>query len=68
MQGHKHRFHSVDAGAAGTDWNMGRGGGATSSGDVLGVYEATTDGSNGTPRTGDETQPFNAGVKYCIKY
>ena len=68
MQAHKHRFHSVDAGAAGTDWNMGRGGGATSSGDVLGVYEATTDGSNGTPRTGDETQPFNAGVKYCIKY
>ena len=24
--------------------------------------------SNGTPRTGDETRPFNAGVKYCIKY
>ena len=22
----------------------------------------------GTPRTGDETRPFNAGVKYCIKY
>jgi len=26
------------------------------------------DGTNGTPRTGDETRPFNAGVKYCIKY
>lgn len=26
-----------------------------------------TDGTNGTPRTGDETRPFNAGVLYCIK-
>jgi len=25
------------------------------------------DGTNGTPRTGDETRPFAAGVKYCIK-
>ena len=24
--------------------------------------------SNGIPRSGDETRPFNAGVKYCIKY
>ena len=24
--------------------------------------------SEGTPRVGDETRPFNAGVKYCIKY
>ena len=24
--------------------------------------------SMGTPRVGDETRPFNAGVKYCIKY
>jgi microcystin-dependent protein len=26
-----------------------------------------TDGTNGTPRTGDETRPFAAGVYYCIK-
>lgn len=26
-----------------------------------------TDGTNGTPRTGDETRPFNAGILYCIK-
>jgi microcystin-dependent protein len=32
------------------------------------VQIALTDGTNGTPRTGDETRPFNAGVKYCIKY
>ena len=23
--------------------------------------------SNGTPRHGDETRPFNAGINYCIK-
>ena len=29
--------------------------------------DPVTDGSNGTPRTGDETRPFNAGVKFYIK-
>ena len=29
---------------------------------------ALVSGSNGTPRSGTETRPFNAGVKYCIKY
>ena len=24
--------------------------------------------THGTPRVGDESRPFNAGVKYCIKY
>jgi microcystin-dependent protein len=28
----------------------------------------STNNSQGTPRVGDETMPFNAGVKYCIKY
>jgi len=27
-----------------------------------------TDGTNGTPRVGDETRPVNYGVKYCIRY
>jgi microcystin-dependent protein len=33
-------------------------------------YKATTIEAfnDGTPREGDETRPFNAGVKYCIKY
>lgn len=30
--------------------------------------ESISDGTNGTPRVGDENRPFNAGVKYCIKY
>jgi len=28
---------------------------------------ALTDNTNGTPRSGDETRPFNAGILYCIK-
>jgi hypothetical protein len=27
----------------------------------------TDDGTNGTPRTGDETRPFAAGVLWCIR-
>ena len=33
-----------------------------------GAYNPKSDGTNGVPRTGDETRPFNAGVLYCIKY
>jgi len=33
-----------------------------------GVKDPKTDGTNGTPRTDDETRPFNAGINYCIKY
>ena len=28
---------------------------------------ALTDSTNGNPRKGDETRPFNAGILYCIK-
>ena len=35
---------------------------------VGGVFDPKTDGSNGTPRTGLDTHPYNAGVKYCIKF
>jgi len=32
------------------------------------VKDARTDGTNGTPRKGDETRPFNYGVHWCIRY
>lgn len=32
------------------------------------MLTALNDGTNGNPRKGDETRPFNAGVMYCIKY
>ena len=40
-------------------------GGNDNLGNPLYTPVATTEG---TPRTGYETRPFNAGVKYCIKY
>ncbi|WP_061232731.1 hypothetical protein [Leptospira noguchii] len=33
----------------------------------IGVYGPTTDGSNGTPRTGDETNPAYVAVKYKVR-
>lgn len=41
---------------------------AADGGSGSGVFDPKTDGTNGTPRTGDETRPFNAGVMYCIKF
>lgn len=35
---------------------------------VITVGNPITDGINGTPRTGSETNPANAGVNYIIKY
>jgi len=32
-----------------------------------GVKSPSANNSQGTPRTGDETRPFNAGILYCIK-
>jgi len=67
MQGHRHG--SIYAGAPVGDSPAGsiiivlRGVGTSTS------FASTTvtDGTNGTPRTGDETRPFAAGVTYIIK-
>lgn len=72
FQGHRHTIRNYA-------WNSG-GGAAEIVGPVgqpplaldgasgSGVFDPKTDGTNGTPRTGDETRPFNAGINYCIKY
>jgi microcystin-dependent protein len=71
MQGHKHanganNFPEVTGGA--TNFTTG---GSLSMLHISGQHSTTstpvTDGTNGTPRAGDETRPFNAGVNYCIK-
>ncbi len=65
MQGHKHEL-GVNTGLAATgaataahNYPLGANGLFTSA--------PTDDGSNGTPRTGDETRSFAAGVLVCIK-
>ena len=65
MQGHKHTYLNpnvlqVQAGTSGLHH-----GGNNSA--TAGTSATVTDGTNGTPREGDETRPFNAGVNYCIK-
>ena len=65
FQGHKHTVGII---------NLREGSGSGGIYQVLKVGTGsatgtpTSDGTNGNPRTGDETRPFNAGVKYCIKY
>lgn len=68
MQGHYHRFvRSSSLTAANSDTgqmlpatlNLGGTGG--------GIEGPTTDGTNGTPRTGSTTFPVNLGVNYIIK-
>jgi microcystin-dependent protein len=72
MQGHWHRIFRDDN--AGSFQNTAGGSASfrdyqTKSLDMKGSRAAdiVTDGTNGTPRTGDETRPFAAGVYYCIK-
>ena len=65
FQGHRTNFTATSNEAINS-------GAYVSHGDIqsgtLNVYPTiVTDGTNGTPRTGDETRPFNAGILYCIK-
>lgn len=53
----------VSGGSAGGQYNT-----TASNTTGLTVQSPTTDGTNGTPRTGAETVPKNYGVLYCIKY
>ena len=66
FQGHRHGFNYVSN-------NSFNAAGAIASPAVIGasntsVLDPIADGTNGTPRTGDETRPFNYGVHWCIRY
>ena len=62
FQGHAHLNESLGGGSSGGGNSNVRDGG------TVATSEANQTTTFGTPRTGDETRPFNAGVKYCIKY
>lgn len=70
FQGHRHEFKAVNTfGPESGSINVDKTNVANGSDVITGrVFDPITDGTNGTPRTGDETRPFNAGVKYCIKF
>ena len=69
FQGHWHYLNGGAGGAYGYP-RMYDGAQSTNSGihHTSSVRQAVTDGAAGTPRTSAETRPFNASVKYCIKY
>jgi hypothetical protein len=63
MQGHRH----PEIAPAGFNLvGFGGGGGPVTSSLITG--DPTTDGTNGTPRTGSETRPANIALLPCIKY
>lgn len=72
FQGHRHTFLNYAYFSNGSNSELvGLTGTPPLASDGLagsGVGDPKTDGTNGTPRTGDETRPFNAGVMYCIKF
>ena len=69
MQGHHHSFFGWQT-HSGSNRNVifGNGSSGYNTANSGGVGDPASDGTHGTIRSGDETRPFNAGVKYCIKY
>ena len=66
---HDHPVAFHNSGSGGTALAFVRSNGTTGyATDFAGTIAASYISSQGTPRFGDETRPFNAGVKYCIKY
>ena len=67
FQGHYHTMSYPYTGASGTDTNAVLN---TSAGTSIAnrVTAATTDGTNGTPRTAAETRPKNVAMLACIKF
>lgn len=64
MQGHYHSASGQQA-TTGLTNTFGLGSGSPGSPATLG---AITDGTNGTPRTGNETKPASMSLLYCIKF
>ena len=74
FQGHYHNFSNYPGDSVNASYNeavaiRAQGGSAlrTDISGLGGVTGVKSDGTNGTPRSGDETRPFNAGILYCIK-
>lgn len=69
LQGHWHdiidqsRYASAGGGSL-----VGMGSGSSASAVIEPIRSPVTDGTNGTPRSGDETRPIAFGVNYMIKY
>ncbi len=69
MQGHFHPLHDGSAvyGYGQTNFIGGANHFGIASAFAAGTVREPVEGTDGTPREGDETRPFAAGVLYCIK-
>ena len=66
MQGHQHGFQTYDATFAGGNNGKAPSGGQNNV-SLVNTGNPLTDGTNGTPRTGAETNPANLGISFIIK-
>ncbi|EMI69073.1 hypothetical protein LEP1GSC072_1267 [Leptospira noguchii str. Bonito] len=67
-QGHWHSITYTNISGLVGSGGYGYGGGGNGYNPVgIGVYGPITDGANGTPRTGDETNPAYVAVKYKVR-
>lgn len=69
MQGHWHNSYVYTAGGgiATYDINNGTNGATTLTSGNNEIRDPQTDGTNGTPRTGDETSPASVAVQFIVK-
>jgi microcystin-dependent protein len=67
LQGHRHSLSNATSVWRNTGGGA-LGGGGISNAFNLTIGNATTDGTNGTPRTASETRPANIALLYCIKF
>lgn len=66
LQGHRHGYIGYGSGgSAGGDY---LGNGVPSGANNAAIGDPNTDGSNGAPRTSQETRPRNVAMLACIKY
>lgn len=71
MQGHYHADvwgNTTGSASGGNDWTQGPAGASLQKITNSEVRAPKTDGTNGTPRTGNETKPASMSLLYCIKF
>jgi len=67
FQGHRHSLLSNTFLITSASSNWFQGGSPTVNNTTTGIGDPSTDGTNGTPRTGSETRPANIALLPCIK-
>jgi len=67
FQGHRHSLLANTFLITSASSNWVQGGSPSVNNSTTGIGDPSTDGTNGTPRTANETRPRNIAMLYCIK-